>query len=471
METVGEETYELPIFEDQLLEFTYSPTEDYTDWNREDPETHNGEIYIKETIFDSTKKAIYAIHRVKNEDTAKYRFNIVDRDRRICRYTGEDTPPWSVFCAVTRYGYHCETAPEPSRKHIFGLLLAAGIELTQHIQDKKYRYLSGIGSIVSQIVYFYSQIAAVEEQVGPDRMEEFVSMLPRDGGNGPVRFEAIETALNEMDIENSYMPISLLHPSVDSLLDSQTSDGESKEITNSSEEKSTKLKDLTYAIVADRGYGEHQNKLYVSLIGADAIDRFSFEFTDKSESECVAQTGVEGDLPPYAVIDSVNKEYNIKNISSFVYDENTPLTDILLDIDQFVRRTTSHFPPESFATKNLLSEYLYAIDVCLATAVAYESAPTQYNNAIERVFSRIGVPLTEQSVVDTGHAQRHKISTLAFQVVDRMEEANMKSIRERGRGLHNITRIENRWAKNGNNQIDTPLLRMICDPDVPLQVD
>ncbi|MCQ4334779.1 hypothetical protein KM295_15095 [Natronomonas sp. F2-12] len=471
MKTVGEEVYELPIFEDQLVEFTYSPTEDYTDWDRVDPETHDGEVHIKETIFDSPEKAIHVIHRVKNKDKARYRFNIIDRDRRICRYTGEDTPPWSIFCAVTKYGYHCETAPEPNRKHIFGLLFAAGTELTQHVQDEKYEYFSGVGSLVSQILLFYSQIAAVEEQVGPDRMEEFVSVLPESDSHGPVEFKAIETALTKMGIENSYIPTSLFHPSVDSLLDSHMRDSESKEDPDSSEEGSTSSRNLSYVIQTNRGHGEHQNKMYVSLIGADAIDRFSFEFTDEDESECVAQTGVEGDLPPYMVIDSVREEYNIKNISSFVYDEDIPLIDILLDIDQLVRRTTSHFPPESFATKNLLSEYLYAIDVCLAVAVAYESAPAQYNYAIEQVFSKLGVPLTVQNVIKTGHAQRNKISAVAFQAIDDIEETNMEKIQKRGRGLHNITRIEDRWSKNDNNEIETPLLKRIYNPDVSLQVE
>lgn len=463
METIRKEIYELPVFEDQLLEFTYSPAKDYTDWSREDPETHDGELHIKETVADSGKETLSVVHRIEDEDVARYRFDIRDRDQRICRYTGEDTPPWSIFCAVTDYGYRCETAPKPARKHIFGLLFAASTELFQRVQDGEYEYSIGVGSLISQLLLFYVQVAAVEEQIGPGRMEEFVSSLPESNSRGPIKHESIESVLSEMGIEDSYFPASLLHPSVDSLTDTQTGDTKSKEESDESQEDSSVSENLTYVTVQHRGRGEHENKIYASIIGSDAIDWFSFEVTDEENNKCVVQSGLEDDLPPYIVIDSVRKEFQIENIPSFAYDDDTRLSDILLDVDQLVRRTTSQFPPESFATENLINEYLHVLDVYLPVVGAYEFAPKQYDLGIERIFSKLNIRLTAQNVIDLGHTQRHKISAAAFQAVKNVEE-----IRHRERGLHNVTRIEERRSINDEAHPSASLLKKVYDPGTDL---
>lgn len=456
METIEEKVYGLPIFEDQLAAFTYSPAEDYSDWSREDQETHDGELRLKEKLFDSGKRAVSVLHRVENENIARYEFDVIDHDQRICRYNGEDTPPWSVFCAMTKYGYLCETAPEPDQKHIFGLLLAANFELAQRIQNEEYEYSIFLGELLSQILLLYTQIAAVEDQIGPNQMDKFTSLVLEDPSRNPIILSDIDTALSKMDVEDSYLPLPLTHPSLSSLLETY---GENDE----SIDDSTSSRNHSYVTIKKRGRGEYKDKIYVSMISSDAIDRFSFEVNDEDNNVCVAQTGAGGDIPPYIVVDTVRDEFTVENYPSFPYDKNSELSDILLDVDQLVRRTSSYFTPESYATKNLLSQYLYLIDEYLSVIVGYEFLPTQYNRGIEQIFSELDIDLTSQNVTELSQSQRHNISAIAFQAVD-----NVDKIQDRERELHKITRIEDRWAVNNNEKIDTPLLRRLYDSEASL---
>lgn len=457
METIKKETYNLPIFENQPIEFTISSNRDGTDGNRPDPEMHDGKLHIKETIAESGKRTISVIHSIEGEIAARYRFDIASYDRRLCRYAGEDTPPWSVFYAVTEYGYRCETAPEPTRKHIFGHLVAGNAELAQHVLDQEYEYSVGIGKLIVEILYCYAQVAAVEEQVGPNRMEEFVSLMP----SGPRRFvtDDILSGLAEMNIEDPYVPVPLAHPSVDSLANQMKGDESEKE-PDKSEDGSSASESPGYMIIRHRGRGEYQNEIYVSLIGSDAIDQSSFEITDEEKGQCVAQTNIKGDIPPFIVLDSLREDFEIKNVPLFSYDESTQLTDVLIDVDRLTRRITSQFPPEYSGVKNVLDKYICTIDAYLAVAVAYDFAPSQYNHTIKQIFSKLDIELASQEIQTLDPTRINKISATGFQGIKNVEE-----IAKSGRDLDEATRIKNRYPTEHDNLPDIPLLSRIYDPN------
>lgn len=458
MKTLETKTFELPLFEEQLFQLTFSLDEDTEP--EHDPLTE-GTLTVKESRADQQKGSVAVIHQVEDTEVGRYRFNVIDRGARICRYTGNDTPPWSIYCAVTEFGYHPQTVPGTTRKYTFDLVHAGMLELMQRTEKVDYEYLRGWGRRVVDRLHSYLIAAVLEYQVGPERIEDVYSFLnDRDGSEDDVPlYDQFLAVFREFNVEEGFLPHAIDHPSTNAIMSRYGEGTEQKPADKESEEESG----VTWQIVRHDARGENGNEFYVSIIGADAIDRFSFQITDVDGGECVVQSGIAADLPPYAVIDAVRDEYEITNIPEVVYDFDLSYSELLVEIDRLVRQVTNQFPPESPMTKQLLDDYLNALELCLSVAATYETVPEAYGSGIDNVESQLGIELTAENVSDISHGNLDQITAAAFQSVDDTE-----AMQQLAQTLLDRTRVEDRRGTKGDEVADTHLFEQLLGPGAEL---
>jgi hypothetical protein len=464
MKTVGKEEYELPLFDNQLLRLTYSPDGRFSESENQHTDIESGELHLKETVPSTGKGSISVIHKDDGENVGRYRFKIIDQDQRICRYTGSNGPPWSIYCAVTEYGYHCQTVPQSERKHAFDLLDAGALELLQKIQQIEYQYPVGWGLRVFEKLWLFIRMAALEYQIGAENMEEFVSNLEGQLDNDPLSsmIENIEQAFETYNVENPFIPNSLRHPSTGSFL--ETDGSKDNETRQHSDGEQSEKENRVWKVATHRGRGDSADILYASIIGSDAIERFSFQISDEEAGECVAQTNVVGDLPPYTVIESVREQFEITNLPSFVYGKkDVPFSQFLIDLDRIVRQATKQVAPESTPTETILDDYISSLDVYLVIVAAYETAPEEYNQGIREVFSKLGIDLSTQNIGKLSHSDLDQMTSVAFQAVDDADE-----IKEFARELLATANTEERRRVDITEDPDVSLAAELYDKDVGL---
>lgn len=459
METVGRETYELPLFDEPLIRLTFSPEGVVDDPESQNADLESGTLHIKETAVSSGRGTLSVIHKHDDDRVGWYRFEVLDRDQRICRYAGSDVPPWSIYCAVTKYGYHCQTAPQSKRKYAFDLLDAGALELLQRVQEQEYEYSTAWGLRVFEKLWAYIRLAALEYQVGAEHMNDVVSILSEQQGDNTATalFDNMARVFEEYNVENAFIPHSLRHPSTASLMNN---DADTENVTKQQDTQS-ETDNAVWAVTKHRGHGDSENVLFVSIIGSDAIDRFSFEITDEGASECVAQTNVVNDFPPYTVIESVREEFEITNIPTFTYTrEGVAYSRFLLDLDRVVRRTTKQVSPTSEVVEAMLDDYITSLDVYLSVVAAYEIAPEEYNRGVTETFSQLGIELTTQNISKLSHSDLDQITAVAFQAVDDVDQ-----IKERARELLAIANTGDRRRVDVTEDPDVSLAARLVDTD------
>lgn len=459
MKTVDKENYELPLFDGQLLRLTFSPEGLVDDPEGREEDIESGTLYLKETVASMGRRSISVIHKHDGERVSRYRFEVMDSDQRICRYAGSGNPPWSIYGAVTEYGYHCQTAPKSERKYAFDLLHAGSLELLQRVIELEFEYSEGWGTRLFRMLQWYIRLAALEYQIGSEHMEEAASILGEQRGNDPAEsiFENWQRIFEEYDVENAFIPHSIRHPSTKSL-QSNNADADCQNDKPKNESQS-EAENPFWSISKHRGRGDYEKVLFVSIIGSDAIDRFSFQITDEEAGECVAQTNLVGDLPPYSVIESVQEEFSITNIPSFTYSrEDMPYSQFLIDLDRVVRRTTKQISPESDPTESMLDDYIVTLEVYLTVVAAYEIAPEEYNRGVTKAFSELGIDLSTQNIGKLSHNHLDQISLIAFQSVDDANEIKMLA-----RELMAATNVQDRRRVDVTEEPDATLAAQLLD--------
>lgn len=451
MEVIAEETVQLPLYDQPLASATpgMQPIE----------ETANsvaapGQFQIRETRADSGIVSVTVTHLVDGDTRTRYRFDVIDFEQRICRYTGSDSPPWPVYCAVTRFGYHCQTVPESPRQYTLDLLSAASIELINQLKQVNEPYLAGGVGRVAHSLYEYVNLSAIEVQIGADQMASLPEQLDGDETFAEQLFEALETS----EVADPFVPHSLGHPSTQTLLGANptgdSSDEGDTETIDSTADDSIETTIVTADIVDARGRGDRSDELYVYRITGDAIDRFSFHITDKDAATCVAQTGVVGDLPPYDVIEFVSEKYTITNLPDFI-DPSLSQAERLLKVDRVVRKAVAQVPPESEETKRILDQYLRELSLVLCIAGAYEIAPVEYDRAVRSVFDQLGVELQVETISQLRFEHLDQLTTAALTLLD---EDQYDAITSRSRNLLSSARIEDRRLGDTDGTLEGGLL-------------
>lgn len=455
MEIEGEETYELPIYDFTLFHLTSSGEASDSREGDPDDDPMEGTLTIREMTAKSGDRTLSVVHHVDGERLGRYRFEVVDRARRLCRHAGNESPPWPVYRAVTEYGYYCQTSSDSGRTYAFDLLHAGCLELLQLNEGLEHEYLTGMSRRLFGDLYQHLMFSAVEYQVGGDRMEDVVSWLAEHRGDGRTLFEydTFVSVIEEFGESSPFFPHSLRHPSTESFRSKYGGAG-TPAGTESDDGES-----LAWKAVQHRGLEEHEDEIYVSIVGADAIDRFSFGITDESAGECVAQTNLVGDFPPYSVIESVGPEFEVTNVPSPSADGDDQYGETLLRIDRIVRRVSSLFPPESGVTERTYDEYLATLELCLSVAAAYERAPLEYDSGVSRAFTILDVEYTAENVCEMKHEHVDQISTAAFQSVD-----DDDTVERLAREWLKTARTERRRGVDPDTVHDLSLLRGLYEP-------
>jgi hypothetical protein len=295
-------------------------------------------------------------------------------------------------------------------------------------------------------------------------MEDVVSILRegQEGGTPTSLFEDMERVFEKYSVENAFIPHSLRHPSTNALM-SNSADSDTTAEQSDSEGQSEGESPI-WAVAKHRGRGDYENVLFASIVGSDAIDRFSFQVTDEEACECVAQTNLVGDLPPYTVIESVQEEFEITNIPSFTYDrENVPYSQFLIDLDRVVRRTTKEVSPESSPTEAILDDYISSLNVYLSVVAAYKIAPEEYNRSVTKTFSKLGIDLSAENIGKLSHSDLDQITAVSFQSVDDTEE-----IKKFAEELLSKANTEERRRVDISEDPDVSLAARLLDKDVSI---
>ena len=463
MNVVGEDDYELPLFESDLHHLTFSSGESTETSEGQDEDMESGTLHVKETVADSGNGSISVVHRCDGERIDRFRFNIIDFDQRICRYTGSDNPPWAVYCAVTQYGYYCQTAPQSGRKYAFDLLAAGALEIMEKTIDQEYEYLTGWGLRVFERLHTFIQLMALEYQIGPENMNEAISTLNESGDDGEstLTFENLDGILKKYDIENAFIPHSRRHPSTTSFIDDCAKADSTRQYNNESKSNSD---DPVWVINKHRGRGDHENIIYVSIIGSDGIDRFQFQITNEVAGKCVAQTNVVGDVPPYSVIESVQDEFDITNIPSFTFSqEGVSYCQLILDVDKVLHQTAERTPPESDFTNKILDEYISNLEICLSIIAAYEKSPEEYNRGVNEAFSKLDIELSVKNIGKLSREHLDQITFVAMQSVNDVDE-----VKKLSRELLKTTNVEKRRRVNITEDPDVSLAKRLYNKDMSM---
>ena len=482
MRVLDEQTVGLPVYDQPLASATPGPQSLAATAAPVGPDI--GEYRIRETRADSGIESVTVADRVDGEPRGRYRFDVIDFDQRICRYTGSDDPPWAVYCAVTRFGYHCQTAPESPRRYTFDLLSAAAIELINQIGRVDKPYLAGSIGRVAHALHEYVHLIALEAQLGA----ESVASLASEPSGGETATEQLRALLVATEVADPFFPRALGHPAAATLLDrserptTSAADDQVSEPTEAEVEVEVEAETdadtatepaqvVAADVVGTLGRGDRTDELYVHRITGDAIDRFSFHVTDVDAATCVAQTNVVGDLPPYGVVAYVTDDlgYTVTNLPSFTPPELSQ-TERLLEVDHVTRKAVSQVPPESTIIQQVLDRYLRELTLALCVAAAYEVAPAAYDEAIASVFDQLGVPLQTATVSQIGFEQLDQLTSAAFAPLD---ASKTDAIKARSRDLLASARLEDRRPTDTDEieASDIGLLGQLVDLDRSIHDD
>lgn len=417
METIATETYTLPLDDNPPSSFAVtesSPTDvsfEYT----------TGQLVVTETRSNTGQVTVSVVHE-HEQGSDRYRFRVRDVDKRLCRYDGSDSVPWTVYWGLAKYGYRAETAPAAERKHMFDLLMAGSLRLSQHAERAERGYVGALAKRVAGAAHQLCMLHCLQTQFGDAQMPEVASWLTERGDWQLGDQELLTDLFAQFDIEHGYLPTAEFHPATHELLD--TTDGSNSEPADG---ETTDEGDggitLHYTIHIHEGRGESSDIVYAALVTANSIEWFSFRVTDQAGNECAIQADVVGDFPPWSIVKAIEErtDLTVTNLPKFEID-NQPLRTTVFDLDALVRRVHGLDSPTGTLVQGVNDQYLKELNYLIIALSADMAAPDEYAAAVDAVASALDTSLTHDVVERLDIETVDKITAIGLQQVTNQDE-------------------------------------------------
>lgn len=419
MEIVGEQQSELPFFDGELARLCY-PAPDGEVETQQAVDVTAGTLELAEQKTETGSRRIEVIHREGGERQAQYRFEVIDAEYRLCQYAADGYPPWSVIGALNEYGYHDHSTPSSGRQYVLDSLLDTVSVYSAYTTEHSGDPLSGflVRSLPSLFLIF--NLFAIESQVETEQVESVLKQLHQSSEALEIDSfypESLADVLQEYGIDRSYHPLAGFSSGRGVI-------GSRKVVRDGSDHEAGKQGQGSYGVAHYEEQVGANEGFYVALIGSDAVDRFSFHITDHEAKECTAQINRMNDFPPRLVREHIRSEhgYEISNVPKLADPEADTHLEILVSIDEMIRRSVEVYEPESTVFQNVYHGYLSEMSKLMTVAYGYDTLPDRFPRIIEEILSQLDLPSQGSTVAQLSLKSYTQIIEKAVVVAEQLTD-------------------------------------------------